>query len=408
MNLWDTLRVALRALVRNQLRSLLTALGIIVGIAAVIAMLAVGQGASTMIEGQLASIGSNMIVVMPGAVTSGGVHSGAGEVRTLTVEDGEAIRKECPYVETLTPLVTTGVQIVYQDQNWSTMVQGVDSNYLEVRSWEIAEGDFFTESEARTAARSAVLGQTVVKNLFDKGEDPVGQTIRIKNMLFRVIAVMQPKGSLSWGMDQDDTIIVPWVTLRRVLQNSTFNNVNQLLIKLKSKELRDPARDYITALLRQRHHLAPEAEDDFMVIDMAEVVDTMRKVSLVMTRLLIVIGSISLIVGGIGIMNIMLVSVTERTREIGLRLAMGARRKDILMQFLVEAVVLAGIGGLLGTGLGAGAAQILSSTHHWPILISPAYVILALVFSGAVGIFFGFYPAWRASKLDPIEALRYE
>jgi len=407
MNLTATLRVALRALVRNKVRSLLTTLGIIVGIAAVIAMMAVGKGASMMIEEQIASMGSNLLMVFPGTSMMGGMRSGTGGVRTLNVDDGEAILRECPYVETLTPLVRAGAQIVYQDQNWSTSIQGVSPNYLEVRNWDLGEGEFFGDSEVRTAARVAVLGQTVVKNLFE-GDDPVGKTIRIKNMLFRVIGVLQPKGSTAWGMDQDDTIIIPWLTVRRVIQNSAFNDVNQLLLKLKSKNVTEAAIDDISALLRQRHHLAKGADDDFSVMDMTEIADTISKVSKVMTVLLTVIASISLMVGGIGIMNIMLVSVTERTREIGLRMAVGARRKDILLQFLVEAVVLAGIGGLLGTGLGAGAAQILSSTNHWPILISPAYVLLALIFSGAVGIFFGFYPAWRASKLDPIEALRYE
>jgi putative ABC transport system permease protein len=407
MNITATLRVALRALVRNKVRSLLTTLGIIVGIAAVIAMMAVGKGASMMIEDQIASMGSNLIMVFPGTSMMGGMRSGTGGVRTLNVDDGEAIMRECPYVDTLTPLVRAGAQIVYQDQNWSTNIQGVSPNYLEVRSWDLSEGEFFGDSEVRTAARVAVLGQTVVKNLFE-GEDPVGKTIRIKNMLFRVIGVLQAKGSTAWGMDQDDTIIIPWLTVRRVIQNSAFNDVNQLLIKLKSKGLTEAATDDISALLRQRHHIPAGVDADFSVMDMTEISDTISKVSKVMTVLLTVIASISLIVGGIGIMNIMLVSVTERTREIGLRMAVGARRKDILLQFLVEAVVLSGIGGLLGTAFGAGAAEILSSTNHWPILISPAYVLIALIFSGAVGIFFGFYPAWRASKLDPIEALRYE
>ena len=407
MNLTATLRVAFKALVRNKVRSLLTTLGIIVGIAAVIAMMAVSKGASKMIEDQIASMGSNLLAVSPGTSMLGGLRSGMGGVRTLTVDDAEAILRECPYVETLTPLIRSNAQIVYQDQNWSTHIEGATPKYLEVRNWELAAGEFFGDSEVRTAARVAVLGQTVVKNLFE-GEDPVGKTIRIQNMLFRVIGVMKPKGSTAWGMDQDDTILIPWRTVRRAIQNSTFNDVNQILIKLKSQELTDPASNDICALLRQRHHLQEGMENDFRVMDMAEISDTVSKVSKIMTVLLTVIASISLIVGGIGIMNIMLVSVTERTREIGLRMAVGARRQDILLQFLVESMVLAGLGGLIGTALGTSAAQILSSTNHWPVLISPAYVLLALFFSGAVGIFFGFYPAWRASKLDPIEALRYE
>jgi putative ABC transport system permease protein len=407
MNLWATMRVAFKALVRNKVRSLLTTLGIIVGIAAVIAMMAVSKGASKMIEDQIASMGSNLLAVSPGTSMLGGLRSGTGGVRTLTVDDAEAILRECPYVETLTPVIRSNAQIVYQDQNWSTNLEGTNPSYLEVRNWELAAGEFFGDSEVHAAARVAVLGQTVVKNLFE-GEDPVGKTIRIRNMLFRVIGVMKPKGSTAWGMDQDDTILIPWRTVRRVLQNSTFNDVNQILIKVKSQELTDPAADDIRALLRQRHHLQEGMENDFRVMDMAEINDTVSKVSKIMTVLLTVIASISLIVGGIGIMNIMLVSVTERTREIGLRMAVGARRQDILLQFLVESVVLAGLGGILGTALGTSAAQILSSTNHWPVLISPDYILLALVFSGAVGIFFGFYPAWRASKLDPIEALRYE
>jgi len=407
MNLTATLRVAFKALVRNKVRSLLTTLGIIVGIAAVIAMLAVGKGASMMIQDQIASMGSNLLVVYPGTNVLAGLRSGAGAVRTLTVEDSEAILRECPYIDTLSPVIRGAAQIVYQDQNWSARIEGTSADYLEVRNWELAGGEFFGEAEVRSAARVAVVGQTVVKNLF-AGDDPVGKTIRIRNMLFRVIGVLEPKGSTAWGMDQDDAIVIPWVTVRRVLQNSTFNDVHQILIKLKSADLSDEAAKDIYALIRQRHHLPPGMANDFNVMGMDEITDTVSKVSKVMAALLTVIASISLMVGGIGIMNIMLVSVTERTREIGLRMAMGARRQDILLQFLVEAMVLASLGGLLGTALGAGAAQIISSTNHWPILISPAYVILALVFSGAVGIFFGFYPAWRASKLDPIEALRYE
>ena len=407
MNLMATFRVALRALLRNKVRSLLTTLGIIVGIAAVIAMMAVGEGATMMIKDQIGKMGNNLVIVFPGSSRMGGFHGGSGSQHTLTYGDGLAILEECPYVQTMTPIVRSSAQIVYQDKNWSTSIEGANPNYLEVRSWELAEGEFFTDSEVRTAARVAVLGQTVVKNLFE-GEDPIGKTIRIKNMLFRVIGVLASKGSAAFGMDQDDTIIIPWITVRRVLQNSSFNDVNTLLLKLSSMDQLETAKDNISALLRQRHHLAPEADDDFTVMDMTEITKTITQVSQVMTILLTVIASISLFVGGIGIMNIMLVSVTERTREIGLRMAVGARRKDILLQFMVESMVLSGIGGIIGTALGTTAAQVLSSTNGWPVLISPVYIFIALFFSGAVGIFFGFYPAWRASKLDPIEALRYE
>jgi len=407
MNLQAIIKVAYRALIRNKVRSLLTTLGIIVGIAAVIAMVAIGRGATVMIQDQIRSMGNNMVIIFPGSSRSGGFHAGSGSIHTLTNEDGETILKELPYVVNFTPSVRSGSQVMYQDNNWSTQVQGVNSRYPEVRNQPVAEGDFFTESDVRIASRVCVLGVTVVKQLFE-GEDPVGKTIRIKNMPFHVIGVFAPKGSTAWGQDQDDVIVAPWITVRRVLQNSPFNDVGGLLLQMNSMDNLEHKKDEITRILRERHHLAHGADDDFSIMDMTELTNTISKVSVVMTALLTVIASISLLVGGIGIMNIMLVSVTERTREIGLRMAVGARQRDILMQFLVEAMVLAGIGGVIGVALGAGAAQILSYTAHWPVLISVGYMILALAFSAAVGIFFGFYPAWRASKLNPIEALRYE
>jgi len=408
MNLSAILRVALRALVRNKVRSLLTTLGIIVGIAAVIAMMAVGQGATVMIQDQVKSMGNNLVMVFPGSSSAGGFHSGAGTQHTLTNDDGEAILKECPYVKTFTPMVRSGgTQIVYEENNWGTGVQGSNANYQDVRNWEVADGDFFTDADVRIAARVCVLGQTVVQNLFEE-EDPIGKTIRIKNMPFRVIGVMAKKGSAAFGQDQDDTVIAPWTTVRRVLQSSPFNDVNMLMISLNSMSGLEQAKEQITDILRQRHHLAEDAEDDFTIMDMTEITDTISQVSKVMTLLLTAIASISLLVGGIGIMNIMLVSVTERTREIGLRMAVGARRKDILMQFIVESIVLSGIGGIIGIVLGTTSAQILTRAAGWPVLISASYILIALLFSAAVGIFFGFYPAWRAARLNPIEALRHE
>ena len=407
MNLQAILKVAFRALVRNKVRSLLTTLGIIVGIAAVIAMVAVGRGATVMIQDQVKSMGNNMVIVFPGSSHTGGFRGGTGSIHTLTNEDGEEIIKESLYVHDFTPTVRSGGQATYQENNWGTSVQGVNSHFQEVRNWPLAEGDFFTDSDVRIASRVCVLGKTVVDNLF-QGEDPVGKTLRIKNMPFHILGVLAPKGSTAWGQDQDDTIVAPWTTVQRVLQNTPFHDVGALMLELNSMDNLDIAKDQISSILRERHHLARGADDDFSIMDMTEVTDTISKVSVVMTALLTAIASISLLVGGIGIMNIMLVSVTERTREIGLRMAVGAKRWDILMQFLVEAMVLSGIGGLLGVGLGAGAALILSYTAKWPVLISFPYMIVALAFSAAVGIFFGFYPAWRASKLDPIEALRYE
>jgi putative ABC transport system permease protein len=402
-----TIRIAMRALVRNKTRSLLTALGIIIGIAAVIAVVAVGQGASVTMQAQISSMGNNLVLIFPGSQRTGGFHGGAGTQQTLTSEDGEAIARECPLVKTLTPLVRAGAQCIYREYDWGTSVQGVAVEYPDVRSWEVALGSFFNDSDVRGASRVCVLGKTVAAQLF-QDEDPVGKTIRIKNMPFRVLGVMAPKGSAAWGQDQDDTIIAPWTTVRRVLQNSPFNNVNQLMISLVSMKDLDPAKEEISKILRQRHRLNANADDDFTVTDMTEVTKMITSVSTMMTMLLTVIASISLVVGGIGIMNIMLVAVSERTREIGLRLAIGARKRDIMMQFLVEAVALSGAGGLIGIGLGITTANILAKTNNWPVMISPGAVLLALSFSAGVGIFFGFYPAWRAARLNPIESLRRE
>jgi putative ABC transport system permease protein len=328
-----------------------------------------------------------------------------GSQQTLTSADADAILKESRYVRAVSALVRANAQLVYHENNWGSQVQGVTPSYPEVRSWDMASGSFFTDSDVRSGARVCVLGATTAERLLD-GDAPVGATIRVKNMPFRVLGVLARKGTTAWGQDQDDIVIAPLTTVRRVLQKSAFNNVNQILVSLTS--LSQAGRDDIAGILRQRHRIAPGADDDFTVTDMTEVTQMITRVSSLMTILLTVIASISLLVGGIGIMNIMLVSVTERTREIGLRLAVGARRRDILMQFLVEASVLSGIGGIIGSVLGAGAALTLGRVNHWPVLVSAGSVVLALSFSGAVGVFFGFYPAWRASRLNPIEALRYE
>jgi len=402
-----TLRIAMRALVRNKTRSLLTALGIIIGIAAVIAVVAVGQGASVTMRNQINSMGNNLVMIFPGSQKTGGFHGGGGTQQTLTAEDGDAILLECPFVAAVTPMVRSGVQCVYKENNWGTSVQGVNVQYQEVRNWDLARGSFLTDADVRSASRVCVIGETVSQQLF-QGGDPLGQTIRIRNMPFRVLGVMIPKGSAAWGQDQDDTIIAPWTTVRRVLYNSAFNNVNQLMISLISMDNLEQAKREISGILRQRHRLNLGADDDFTITDMTEVTKMVTQVSTMMTLLLTVIASISLVVGGIGIMNIMLVAVSERTREIGLRLAVGARRRDILMQFLVEAVVLSGAGGIIGIGLGISAANILAKTNHWPVMISASSVLIALTFSAGVGIFFGFYPAWRAARLNPIESLRRE
>lgn len=402
-----TFRVAGRALMRNKVRSLLTTLGIIVGIAAVIAMMAVGEGAKQTIREQVGSMGDNLLLVFAGSSRVGGFRGGAGTVHTLTNEDGEVLKRELDYIKAYSPGVRSSVQVVYKENNWSTAVFGVNSDYPIVRKWDMAEGEFFSESDVRISARVCVLGKTVVNNLFG-AESPVGKTIRIKNMQFKVIGVFAPKGSSGFGSDQDDVIVMPWTTVRAVIASSPFNDVNSLMISLQSMDYLEQAKADITQILRQRHRLAPGTDDDFNIVDLKEVTNTISQVTTVMTLLLTVIASISLVVGGIGIMNIMLVSVTERTREIGLRMAVGARRKDILLQFIVESIVLSGVGGLIGLLLGTISAVVLSHFANWPILVAPSYIVLAISFSAGVGIFFGFYPAWRASNLNPIEALRHE
>ncbi len=402
------LKVALRAIFRNKTRSLLTALGIIVGIAAVIAVVAIGQGATTMMMREINSIGNNLIMVFPGSRNQGGVHAGSGASQTLTAEDGEVIAHDLAHlVKAVSPMVRTGSQVIYQENNWSTQIQGVSIDYPDVRSWGVENGVFFTSADQRSATRVCVIGSTVADNLFPD-EDPVGKTIRIRNMPFRVLGVMVRKGSNTMGTDQDDVILAPYTTVKRVLQNSIFNNVNMLMISLYSLGDIPAAKDEIGALLRQRHKLGTNTDDDFSLIDMTEITNTIGSMTKLMTILLTTVASISLLVGGIGIMNIMLVSVTERTREIGLRMAIGATPSDILLQFISEAIALSTAGGLLGVLLGIFGARLVGKLQQWPILVTESSVLIAFLFSAAVGMFFGFYPALRASRLNPIDCLRYE
>ncbi len=401
-------KVALRAIARNKTRSLLTALGIIVGIAAVIAVVAIGQGASTMMMTQINSMGNNLVMIFPGSRNQGGVHSGSGGSQTLSAEDGEAIAHDLQHlVRAVTPVVRSGGQAIYQENNWSTQIQGVSIDFPEVRNWEMAAGTFFTAADQRAGSRVCIIGQTVSDNLFP-GEDPTGKSLRIRNMPFRVLGVMARKGSNSMGSDQDDTIIAPYTTVRRVLQNSIFNNVNMLLVSLYALEDIPVAKEEIGKLLRQRHKLSNNTDDDFNTIDMTEITNTIGSITKLMTILLTTVASISLLVGGIGIMNIMLVSVTERTREIGLRMAIGATPGDILLQFITEAMALSTVGGLIGVALGVAGAQTVGRIQGWPILVTESSVVAAFLFSAAIGVFFGFYPALRASRLNPIDCLRYE
>ena len=408
MNVYMIFKVAMRALFRNKVRSFLTALGIIVGIAAVIAVVAIGEGASISMKAQISSMGDNIIIVFPGSANTGGVRLGAGGQQTLMLEDGEAMRRDYPeLIKTFTPLLRSGGQAIFQQNNWSTQVQGVTTEFFPLRKWDIAAGAAFTDADLRSATRVCVVGQTVVDNLFD-GQNPVGETFRIRNIPFRVLGVLSRKGTNSMGMDQDDIIIAPFTTVKRNLKSGAFNNVDQLLFSLYSLDQIPEAKRQLTALLRQRHRLAPGTPDDFTAVDMVEIADMATSISKMMTILMAVVASISLLVGGIGIMNIMLVSVTERTREIGLRMAIGASPAAILMQFLTEAAVLSTMGGLIGIGLGMAGARAVGNINHWPIFITPASVVISFGFSAFVGVFFGFYPALRASRLNPIDCLRYE
>jgi len=401
-------KVAIRALLRNKVRSILTALGIIVGIAAVIAVVAIGEGASISMRNQIGTMGDNLLTVMPGSLRRGGVQFGAGAVQTLTAGDGEAMWRDYPdLIKAYTPLMRSNDQAIYQQNNWRTSIQGVTTEFLPVRKWDVASGVFFTDVDVRTAARVCVIGQTVVDNLFD-GQNPVGETFRIRNLPFRVLGVLTKKGTNSMGMDQDDVIIAPITTVQRNLRRGTFNNVDQILFSLHSLDQVPEAKRQLTALLRQRHRLAPTAEDDFSVLDMTEIMDMATSIAKMMTILMAVVASISLLVGGIGIMNIMLVSVTERTREIGLRMAIGASPVAILLQFLTEAAVLSTMGGIIGIGLGMFGAWLVGDINRWPIFVTPASVVISFGFSAFVGVFFGFYPALRASRLNPIDCLRYE
>jgi len=404
----QSLLIALRALRVNKMRSLLTMLGIIIGIAAVIAMVAVGTGASKMISDQIASVGSNLLLVIPGSTTSGGLRTGAGGTPTLTYDDAKAISAECPSVESVAPTVRGSAQIVFGNQNWSTIVMGASADMLAVRDWPLASGRNITPSDVDGAAKNCLIGRTVAENLFGD-TDPIGKIIRIKKIPFEVVGLLNRKGQSPQGVDQDDVIFVPLRTAQRKLFGSQFpNSVGAIMVKARGADVLSRAEEEITSLLDQRHRIGPSRDRDFTVRNLSEMLSVAEESSKVMSILLGAVASISLIVGGIGIMNIMLVSVTERTREIGIRMAIGAKQRDILFQFLTEAVLLTTCGGLIGMGLGVIGATTLSKLMEWPTLISTKAIVIAFIFSAGVGIFFGFYPARKAAALNPIEALRYE
>ncbi len=409
MNPWQTLRVALSALRRNTLRSFLTALGIVIGVAAVIAMVAIGEGAKANVEASFAAMGTNLLIVVPGSSRQGGARGGFGTSAGFTWEDIEAIRNELGSVASAAPTLRVSTPVVSEEQNWQTQVYGTTPEFFTIRRWPAASGGVIQQSDVDGSAKIAVLGQTVVDKLFGREADPIGQTVRIRNIPFSVIGVLAKKGQSPTGMDYDDAVYIPISTYQAKVQGGLTKYLNgAVLVAATSAATTVQAERDVTNLLRDRHHITPPDEDDFWIRNLSEVASAQEEGTRTLTTLLAAIALVSLLVGGIGVMNIMLVSVTERTREIGLRMAIGAKPRQILAQFLVEALALSTLGGLLGVGLGLFTAERLAKSFDWPMLVRPDVIVLAVGFSAAVGILFGAYPARRASHLNPIEALRYE
>jgi putative ABC transport system permease protein len=408
MNLYSAGKVAFRSLRANKMRSILTMLGMIIGVAAVIIMVAIGAGANQRISAQIASVGSNLLLVLPGSTTSGGLRMGSGGAVTLTMADARAIGKELPSVRAASPTSRSNGPVVYGNQNWTTVLQGGWPEFLEMRDWNVVSGRNFTEQETEAAAKVCLLGQTVSDYLFGS-EDPVGKIVRVRNSPFTVVGVLDRKGQNPQGQDQDDTVILPISTLQKKLsRGGRPGSAGAIIVQAVDADRVKEAEEQVIELLRQRHRIGQGGTDDFTVRNLSEMLALAESATRIMSLLLGGIASVSLLVGGIGIMNIMLVSVTERTREIGIRMAVGARERDILSQFLIEAVILALTGGAVGILLGAGGAVLTSQLAGWTTVISASAVFLAFGFSAAVGVFFGFYPARKASRMDPIEALRYE
>jgi putative ABC transport system permease protein len=406
MRILEIARIAIESLLMHKGRASLTMLGIVIGVGAVIAMVAVGQGAQAAIEAQISSLGTNILIVFPSATSFGGVSSGAGAAQSLKETDIQAIRESCPDVAAVSPQASTMRQVVYGSQNWSTRIQGGNTEYFLIRDWGVDYGAEFMEDDVRAMTKVCVLGQTVVNQLFPSGENPIGKIIRISNLPFTVVGVLTSKGQNAMGFDQDDIIIAPFPTVQHLLMGIDY--VSQIVVSAVSKDRIPAAQDEVTEILRIRHRLQSWQDNDFTIRNQADIAAAATSTSSIMTMLLGSIASVSLIVGGIGIMNIMLVSVQERTREIGIRISIGARKGDILGQFLIESVMISFLGGVIGVILGLASSSLISRLAGWPVFVSSSSVMLAFVFSAAVGVFFGFYPARKASGLNPIDALRYE
>ncbi|MFV0378104.1 MAG: ABC transporter permease [Mangrovibacterium sp.] len=405
MNYKNTLKIALNALRRNKFRSFLTMLGIIIGVASVIAMLAIGQGSKKSIQDQMADMGTNLIFAMPGSQSRGGVQMGNSDTQTMKLSDIDAIRKDCPAISAVSPQVRASGQVVVGNLNWPTSIYGVNAEYMEIRKYTLEEGRLFTQSEIDTYAKVVIIGQTIVEEVFGN-EDPIGKTLRFDNMPFKVIGILGEKGENGMGQDQDDLMLSPYTTVQKRLLAIT--HIQGIFASAASESQNDAAIEQMTASLRKSHKLAESEQDDFTIRSQSELVQTFSSISDVMTGLLAAIACISLLVGGIGIMNIMYVSVTERTREIGLRLSVGGRGSDILFQFLIEAILLSVVGGIIGILLGLSASFIVSAFLNWPTVIMPLSVIFAFAVCTVIGMFFGWYPARKAASLNPIDALRYE
>lgn len=407
MAILNLIRLAIKALQRNKLRAFLTMLGIIIGVAAVIAMMAIGQGSKESIRSSLSGMGSNMITIFPQSNLEGGPRMGGSSFQSLTMKDVYAIKKKATKIDGISPVVTSSGQVVNGGKNWPTQIIGVSQDYLHIRQFALKDGVNFTDKDILTSAKVCLLGQTVIDNIFNKGENPIGKYIRFGKTPFQVIGTLSSKGQSTFGQDQDDIILAPYTTVQNRITASTVY-LNQIYVSAISESASDSATQEIMSILRSSHKLTSQQEDDFNVRTQAELISTISSTSSMLTVLLTSIAGISLLIGGIGIMNIMYVSVTERTKEIGLRMAIGARGSDILMQFLIEAVIISITGGLIGVGLGLLSSFLITQLAHWPVLISQTSIVISFLVCGITGVFFGYYPAQKAARLDPIEALRYE